>query len=708
MAKTLFLNRELSWIEFNARVLHEATRKDLPILERLNFLAITASNFDEFFQVRVATIKKQLKENPNQVDASGLTPQTVLNRISKRCHELSKIQNETLCSIVLPRLADQGLVYVNPKNYTAQDKSFTESLFRNEIFPLLTPLRTDSNSFPHIGNLKLNAAFLLEAMNGVKNKLNPLSAGEEEKEIAIVQLPSSIDRIVWLSADEGQKRFALLEDVITLYAKELFPGYNVKESLIFKIARDADEAVNEDSGSEFIQKMEQIIEHRQFSSAVRMTCNSTSDLLINFLTEKLSLTENEVYRMKGIIDPTSLTTLIKTSSNPEWLNPEWKHFYPADLPENETYWNTLRQRDILINLPYESFDPVVKFIHDAAIDKNVLAIKMTLYRPGINNPIVEALIDAAKRGKQVTAFVEVKARFDEKQNIRWAEELEKAGAIVVYGIVNLKVHAKACLVVRKESDGIRRYVHLSTGNYNTSSAKIYQDFSLLSSKNELATDVTYFFNTISGYSAIQTMQSLFMAPISLKQKLISMIDREIQQSSKDNPGLIIAKMNSLCHKEIIEKLYEASKANVKVMLNVRGICTLVPGKKNLSENIEVVSVIDRYLEHSRAFYFKNGGTEEIYLASADWMERNLDRRIELMFPITDKDAFKSIKDTLGIYFQDNTHSHKLLANGMWELNEPEKKEQNVRVQEVLYKKYKKRSDAKKNVPNIEFQARRKN
>lgn len=723
MAKNIFFNRELSWIEFNARVLHEATRKDLPLFERLNFLAITSSNFDEFFQVRVATVKSQAREMPFQVDKSGLPPSQVLAKISKRCHQLNAIQNETLFNGLLPALSKKGISYVPPENFSAHDKSFTENLFRNEFFPLLTPLRASSQDFPHIGNLKINAAFLLEEMKGVKGpekKVLLKSEGESlqkqlpwnsaldgGEEIALVQVPSAINNLVFLNSSEKNIRFTLLEDIILENAKELFPGYNIKESLLFKIVRDADEAVDEESGRLFIQNMEELLEKRQFSSAVRMICTGTSEKLVNFLSARMDLSDQDIYQVKGIIDPCVLLEIKNSKIDPDCFYPEWKHYMPADLPEDEKYWSLLKQKDLLINLPYESFDPIVKFISDAAKDKNVLAIKMTLYRPGNKNPIVQSLIDAARQGKQVTAFVEVKARFDEKQNIQWAQELEKAGAIVVFGIVNLKVHAKACLVVRKESDGIRRYVNLSTGNYNSSTSKIYQDFSLLSANQDLARDVTYFFNTISGYSAVQTMHHLFMAPVTLKSKLVSLIDREIQNSSEENPGLIVAKMNNLSHPEIIEKLYEAARHNVKIKLNVRGICTLIPGKKNLSENIEVLSVIDRYLEHSRAFYFKNGGKEEIYLSSADWMERNLDRRIELLFQITDKEVFKTIKKSLELYFQDNTHSHTLLSNGKWKANAPEKKELAVRVQEILQKKYKKISEAKKNGSQTDFQVRRK-
>jgi polyphosphate kinase len=350
---------------------------------------------------------------------------------------------------------------------------------------------------------------------------------------------------------------------------------------------------------------------------------------------------------------------------------------------------------------------VVKFIQQASADEKVLAIKMTLYRTGSNSPIVRSLKEAAQNGKQVTVFVELKARFDEKRNISWAAELEKAGAIVVYGIVNLKVHAKICLIVRRESDGIKRYAHIGTGNYNPKTAKLYQDLSVFTSNHEIVNDATLFFNVISGYSALQSMHHLYMAPVNIKSKLLELIDREIQQSTRDNPGLIVAKMNSLCHPEIIEALYKASCAGVKIQLNVRGICTLVPGVKNLSENISVVSIVDRYLEHSRIFFFQNGGANEIYLSSADWMERNLDRRIELMFPVTDEKVAASVKEILMLYFEDNVKSHRLQSDGTWTQENPGKKEESVRVQEVLYKKYKKRDDLKKSAPHAEFTVRRK-
>src|SRR5574344_574192 len=707
MSDLKLINRELSWIEFNARVLHEACRKELPLMERLKFIAIVASNFDEFFQVRVASIKRAEMTTPHSLDSSGLTPAALLRKISTRCHQVTKLQYDTLTNDVLPALAKEGISYISATNYSQQQKSFTENLFKKEIFPLLTPLRTDAKEFPHIGNLKLHAAYLLEPIPGMHVKENALSVKAGSSILALVQIPSSIPRVVWLPGEANAKQFTVVDDIITLYGTELFPGYRIKESMLFKVARDADFSVNENAGQDFIHAMEEVLEKRQSSFAVRMVCNSSSSAILAILKQQLALKTEDVYEVNGLIDPATLLDVTTIEEAAHLSYPEWNNFYPSDLPEEGTYWDTFRQHDILLNVPYESYDPVIKFIQDAAEDPKVLAIKMTLYRTGSNSPIVEALETAAQNGKQVTVFVELKARFDEKRNISWANQLEKAGVIVVYGIVNLKVHAKICLVIRRESDGIRRYVHLSTGNYNPKTAKMYQDLSIFTSNNEIANDATLFFNIISGYSALQTMHHLFMAPVTLKSRLIEMIDREIQLSTPENPGLIVAKMNSLAQTEIIQKLYEASAAGVKIMLNVRGICMLIPNLKNISENITVVSIVDRYLEHSRIFYFQNGGSEEMYLSSADWMDRNLDRRIELMFPVIDKEVFKTVKETLLLYFQDNTHSHVLQSDGSWKANAPAKKELAVRVQEVLYKKYKKRNETRRSAPKLEFVVRRK-
>ena len=701
MALQKFFNRELSWIEFNARVLHESCRKELPLLERLKFSGIVTSNFDEFFQVRVASIKRLLKNAPHTKDASGFTPSSLLKAISNRCHELTAIQDKTLTQDILPSLAKQGIAYIQAKDFTPSQKAFTEDFFNRHIFPLLTPLRTDGSEFPRIGNLNLHVAFLLSLMSGVHAKQTPLTAQQKDSIIAIVQVPSGINRIVWLPNEGKTKTFTLLDDIITLYGSDLFPGYKTVESMIFKIVRDADVSVDEDAGNNFIQAMKQVLIKRESSFAVRMECNVSSQTLLSFLTQKLNLTADDIYKTEGIVDASTLKTLTDCDSASAFLFPEWKHFYPTTLNADEPLWQTISQRDILLHVPYESYDPVLSFIQNAADDPDVLAIKMTLYRTGSDSPIVRSLIQAARKGKQVTVFVELKARFDEQQNMSWARELENSGAIVIYGIVNLKVHAKVLLVMRKERDGIKRYVHLSTGNYNANTAQLYQDISLFTAKEELAQDVTLFFNTISGYSAIPTMHHLYMAPVTLKSKLLELIEREIQRSTKERPGRIIAKMNSLCHPEVIEQLYKASQAGVEIILNVRGICTLVPGVKGLSENIKVVSIVDRYLEHSRIFYFYNGGKEELYLSSADWMERNLDRRIELMFPVTDRKNFLQLKELLSLYFDSDIHHYSLKKDGTWKVHD------GTGVQEIIYKKYKKKNDARRSSPKLDIVVRRK-
>lgn len=703
-----FFNRELSWIEFNNRVLYQALRKEIPLMERIQFLSIVTSNFDEFFQVRVASVKRTMMENPEFVDISGLTSEMVLHQISSRCHQISNVQHDCIKNDIIPELESKNIVYVKPENFTRQQADYAQNLFRTEIFPLLTPLRTDTEVFPTVANLSLYAAFLLKPISGIRNSNEELKGDDDLPRIALVEIPQGIQPIVWLPSENHKKMFACTEEIVAEYGTHLFPGFAVEETLIFKISRDADFAVEEDSGQNFIHEMEKVLIQRKYSFVVRMTCNKTSETISKFLIEKFALSSEDVYFVDDFVDPSILPELRSVDENGKMSFPKWQHFYPSDLPQGEPYWDVLKQRDVLLHVPYESYEPVINFLNDAADDPNVLTIKMTLYRTGKDSPIVKALERAAQNGKQVVVLVELKARFDEERNIAWANELEEAGVTVIYGLVDLKVHAKILMVMRRESDSIVRYAHLATGNYNPKTAKQYSDLSIFTTNYDIVNDATQFFNLVTGYSTLQNMKQLAMAPVTLKSRLLSMIQREIDRSDSERPGLIIAKMNSLTHSEVISALYKASQAGVKILLNVRGICMLVPGVQGLSENIKVVSIVDRYLEHARIFYFQNGGAEEIYLSSADWMNRNLDRRIELMFPVLDHDVFKEVKTILNTYFEDNTNAEVLKENGTWEPVKRNPDEKEKRAQEILYKRYKRRADSANKEPKIEFQVRRKN
>lgn len=697
-----FFNRELSWVEFNARVLNQACDKTLPLLERLKFMTITSSNFDEFFMVRVAGLKAKALSMPDWKDSSGLTAKEQLSKISKRVHELTDIQTEVLNREIIPSLAEKGIVYVSSKDFDSNQEHFSEILFNEEIFPLLTPLRADTNqTFSLITNLKLHGAYLLKPI--VENPNIPTEfLTNAEESMVIVQIPKTVRRVIWLPSKNDQRYFTLVDDILEKFVTKLFPGYKVTDSLIFKATCDADFSVEEDKG-DFIQAMENVLVKRDFAKPVRLVCNSSSPKIQEMLTEKLQLNLEDVYTVDGIVDISTLIDLREIEGFSELKFSSWKKSLIKGFVPGQPFWDKIKQGDILLHVPYQSYEPVLQFINDAADDPDVLAIKMTLYRTSNHSAITAALERAARNGKQVTVFVELKARFDEKQNISWADRLERAGAIVVYGIVNLKVHGKLMLVVRREQTGVKRYVHFSTGNYNEKTANLYSDISVFTGNYEIATDASLFFNMISGYSAIQTMTRMFMAPINIKTKLLSMIEREIQSASPEKPGLIMAKMNSLADEDCIKALYKASCNNVKVLLNVRGICMLIPQKEGLSENIKVISIIDRFLEHSRVFYFQNGGNEELYLSSADWMPRNLERRVEIMLPILQENIFQDIKENLQIYFKDTESSYELQSDGDWKKRDGKK---NLRAQEELYKKYKKQSSLDEKNAVQEFSVRR--
>lgn len=715
-----FFNRELSWLEFNYRVLREAKNPKVPLLERFNFLTIVSSNFDEFFMVRVAGLKRQSEKYPDRRDPSGLTPREQLEKISARAQEITEIQYDCLINEITPALARNKIRYITPEKYTSKVLPFLENYFYKEVFPQLTPLRVpskteESKNFPHISNKRIYAGFVITKTNvssEIAINTNPLdkkmySDNTEKERVVFVQIPQSIDRIIALPSENEEYNFALLDDVIKKFGTQLFPGFDVVEGLLFKVSRDADFSVDEERDEDFIQAMEEVLENRESSGVVRLVSSGKSKKILDILIQNFDLKEKDIYYLPGPLDLASLKNLCNIEGFNHLKNPSWKNFWPTSLPKDQPFWDTLKLTDVLLRVPYESYDPVVQFINDAAEDSQVTAIKITLYRTSGNSPIVKALENAAQNGKHVTAFVELKARFDEGKNISWSKKLERAGVIVVYGIAHLKVHAKVMLVIRREENTIRRYVHLATGNFNEKTAKGYSDISLLTSNSDIANDVTLFFNMITGYSAIQNMKCLRIAPIDLKSKLLELISREIKRSSKQNPGKIVAKMNSLSDPEIISALYKASCAGVKVLLNIRGICMLVPGIKGMSENITVISIVDRFLEHSRIFYFENGGTEEVYLSSADWMPRNLERRVELMVPVLQDSINKTIIEMLKVYFMDNEKAKVLQPDGFWIDKPKTKNEKPLRAQEEFYNIAKTRANVQKVQPKQEFVVRRK-
>ena len=698
----LFFNRELSWLEFNRRVLEEAMDPSVPLLERLKFLCIVSSNFDEFFQIRVAYVKRQILSG-NQVNCpSGLRPSEQLDRIRKEVREIVDLQYRTLYEEILPGLASHGIRYLKPTEWDLKHLEYIETLFERELFPVLTPVRVSPGpSFPAIRNLRLYIAYLLQKEPGVED-------GEEGNErIALIQVPESFPRIVYLPSEEDRIAFTVLEYVIQKYGERLFPGYQVQDSFVFRVTRDADLGVDEERDDDFIDAMVEVLAQREQSPAVRLSCVKGSERLRDSIAAMLDLGLPDVYEIPGPLDLGSLMSLVSLSGFESLRDVPWNPLPSPSLPEDEPYWSVLSRTDVLLHHPYESFHHVVTFLNQAATDPDVLSIKITLYRTSFDSPIIQALEQAVRNKKQVTALVELKARFDEERNIEWASRLEKAGVIVIYGVAHLKVHAKALLVVRREGNTVRRYAHLSTGNYNEKTARLYTDIGLLTSREDITYELALFFNAVTGYSAIPNLRRLAMAPTGLKGRLLTLIEREIARTTKESPGLIMAKMNSLADTDIISALYRASQAGVRVLLNVRGICMLVPGVEGLSDRITVVRIVDRFLEHSRIFYFQNGGSEEVYCASADWMNRNLERRIELMFPIDQRELRKRLIQLLKLYFKDNQKASLLLPSGKYARKKPEKGDPFIRAQHVLYHEMVALSRNSDKIEKKEFVVRRK-
>ncbi len=653
-----YTNRELSWLDFNSRVLGEALDDSVPLLERIKFVSIVASNLDEFFMVRIAGLKEQIQAGFIVSDASGLTPLQQLKAASVKIHELVLAQYRCFNRILKPSLHDRGITFTNYEKLSERQGEYINDYFEDIIFPVLTPMAIDaSRPFPFIANKTVNIVFRLQR--------------EGNEHYAIVRIPSVIPRIIKVPAGLNDESYLFIEDVIAQNASQLFKGYEILSSTCFRVTRDADLSIDEDDAVDLLFEIEQQVKQRQWGLPVRLEIERGQDLKTrSFLTSSFGLLQDDIYLMDGYLD---LSCLLDFSGTPEDF-PDLR--YPEILPISSekiisgNMFDLMSKKDYLVHHPYQSFDAVMKFLNEAADDPDVLAIKQALYRVSGNSPVVQALIRAAQNGKQVTVLVELKARFDEENNISWARMLEHAGCHVVYGIVGLKIHSKILLVIRREKSGIKRYIHMGTGNYNNKTARLYTDFGFFTSRESFATDLSSLFNNLTGYTVVPIMKKLVVAPDGLRNFLEKSIRNEIKNAQKGEPARIVAKMNSLSDSDIIRLLYEASCAGVEINLIVRGICCLKPGIRNVSSNIRVKSIIGRYLEHSRIFCFENSGTTLIYLGSADLMTRNLDRRVESLFPIEDEKIKERIINTLEILWHETDKSRWLKSDGRY--TRPEK------------------------------------
>ena len=657
-----FQNRELSWLQFNNRVLGEARDKSNLLFERLKFLSITASNLDEFVMVRVASLKDMVHADYTKKDIAGMTPEEQLKKIGEGMHSLVDAQYSTWNRSLFPLLKKEGIVFVpHHELLTKEQAAFVDEYFEQDIYPVVTPMAVDSSRpFPLIRNKTLNIAALLKKKKG--------GEGKGELEFATVQVPSVLPRIVELpAAEDGTRSVILLEEIIERNMSRLFLNYDIVCAHPYRIMRNADLPIDEEEAEDLLKEIEKQLKRRQWGEVIRLEVEDTVDKrLLKILKKELSIKDDVIFYINGPLD---LTFLMKLYGMEGFDHLKQKKWVPKPVPEfanDDDIFTNIRKGNIFLHHPYESFDPVVDFVKQAASDPQVLAIKQTLYRVSGHSPIVAALARAAENGKQVTVLVELKARFDEENNILWAKKLEQAGCHVIYGLLGLKTHCKICLVVRREEDGIRRYVHMATGNYNDSTAKLYTDTGIMTCDRAIGEDASAVFNMLSGYSEPLSWNKLSLAPLWLKNRFVSLIEREIKWVSRGHEGRIIAKMNSLCDPVIIQTLYKASAAGVKIDLIVRGICCLKTGIPGVSENISVRSIVGTFLEHSRIFYFENGGNYEIYMGSADWMPRNLDRRVELLFPVEVEENKEKALHILLAELADNVRAHMLLPDGTYE------------------------------------------
>jgi len=690
-----YINRELSWLEFNQRVLDQSMYQRVPLLERLKFLAITATNLDEFFMVRVGSLRLQRDRRGDALDPTGMTPSEQLDVVYSRVDRMIHDQYDCFLNQIEPALQAESFERVRMVTATAKQRENARRIFDEEIFPVLSPMSVDSAyPFPLLVNLGTYLCVRLQGesssdedgtqeLNGEGNPTT-INVHKSTERFAFIPLGKAISRVVTLPSDKGYC-YALLEDVVSTFAGEFFPGIEVIESVPFRITRNSDVSVREDSAADLMAGMEQVLHERRLADSVRIEIAETaSDSAIDFLRTALELEPRDVFLIPGPIELSSMMSLTDMPGFGALRDPSWTPQASPSIDPSRSMFETISERDLLLCHPYESFEPVVRLIEEAADDPDVLAIKQVLYRTSRQSPIVAALKRAAQRGKYVTAIVELKARFDEARNIEWAKSLEQAGVHVIYGLRGLKTHAKVCLIVRREPQGMQRYCHFGTGNYNEATARIYGDVSYFTKNEELGADATSFMNAISGYSQPQSYRRIEAAPLGLRKRLLNLIESETQRKKQGQKAYIAVKLNSLVDPVMIDALYKASKAGVQIKLNIRGSCCLRAGVPGLSENITVVSIIDRFLEHARILYFYHGGDEMVLISSADWMPRNLDRRVELLVPVEDLASRRRLIEILDTYFRDNQNAWKLGSDDKYHRIQPEGTAAKVRSQRVLY------------------------
>ena len=678
----LLFNREASWLEFNSRVLEEARDRDHPLLERAKFISIFSTNLDEFFMIRVSGLKEQVEEGVTELSLDGMTPSAQLKLINERLRPLLAEQMKCLNEELLHELSSEGIVIRPYRALSDRERRALNAYFMDNVFPVLTPQAVDpGHPFPYISNLSLNVGVMIEPEAGEAEQ-----TAFEGSRFARVKVPPLVPRLVPI-ADSGNS-FILLEELIAANVSVLFPGMRVGDHHVFRVTRDADIEIREDEANDLLRTVEQEVRKRRFGTAVRLEVStSMPGEMVRYLASSLKLTADDVYTIDGPLNMPDLMALYKLE-RPELKDKPFVASSPAPLRTSESIFEVIKRQDVLVHHPYDSFSSVVDFINTSATDPDVLAIKMTLYRTGPDSPIVKALMEASERGKQVAVLVELKARFDEENNIEWARRLERAGVHVVYGLLGLKTHCKLALVVRREAGALRRYLHIGTGNYNPSTARIYTDLGLFTSNEQIGSDASELFNYLTGFSRQTRYRRLLVAPVNLREQTSALIEREIEHQKAGRPARIIAKLNSLTDTKIIRELYEASQAGVTIDLIVRGVCSLRPGVPGLSDKITVRSIVGRFLEHSRIYYFENGGDGDVYIGSADWMQRNLDRRVELVTPIEDSRLKKRLKEeVLDVCLRDNVKARLLLPDGTYERVVAAKGEERVDTQSQLMSSY---------------------